>query len=269
MVQPKPNAPRALAPDPTIYPVEDDVGEDMIQRWIAETLRPLLERWLQEQGKVAFVGADQFIYWIQHHPLRRLSPDVYVLPGVDPTTRVRSWKTWEHGFGPSFALEVVSLDWEKDYVDTHEAYDELGVAEVMVVDPDHGRHPERVLWQVFRRLRGRGLVRIEATNEDRVRSKQLECFLRAVGDGRAMRVRLGVGPRGERLVPTDAERAEAGTKRAEAEARRAEAEAKRAEDATARAAAEGLRADGAEAKLRALEAELRALQAAPRPRRQR
>src|SRR5262249_20463537 len=103
--------------DPTIYPVVEKVGEDLLQRWIAELLRPLVERWFRHRGVRALVGADQFIYYRQHAPNQRVSPDVYVLPGVRPDTRVTAWKTWEKGIVPSFGLEIVSKNWEKDYVE--------------------------------------------------------------------------------------------------------------------------------------------------------
>jgi hypothetical protein len=75
--------------DPTIYPVEERVGEDMLQRWIMELLRPLLQSWLTRRGTTTFVGADQFIYWRQHDPHARVAPDIYVLPGVDPREGAR------------------------------------------------------------------------------------------------------------------------------------------------------------------------------------
>jgi multidrug efflux pump subunit AcrA (membrane-fusion protein) len=66
-------------------------------------------------------------------------------------------------------------------------------------------------------------VLVEVTNADRIRSRSLGCFLRAVGEGDETRLRVGLGPQGEELFPTDAERAEAETARAESEAERAEA----------------------------------------------
>jgi len=193
---------RRPAADPTIYPEEERVGEDMLQRWIVELLRPLLQRWLTSRGIKAFVGADQFIYWRQHDPHARLAPDIYVLPAVDSRTRVRTWKLWLDPVVPSFALEVASQNWEKDYYEIPGRYGELGVTELVVFDPGFDEHPDGVRWQVFRRVGRRGLVRIEATQVDRVRSKVLGCWLRAVGEGRDLRVRLGTGARGEELVLT-------------------------------------------------------------------
>ena len=52
--------------------------------WSMELLRPLVQRWLDSRGEVAFVGADQFFYWKQYDPFHRIAPDVYVLPGIQP-----------------------------------------------------------------------------------------------------------------------------------------------------------------------------------------
>jgi hypothetical protein len=193
--------------DPTIYPEEERVGESMLQRWIAELLRPLLEWWLNvRRRRTAFVGADQFIYWRQHDSSARVAPDLYVLPGVDPRTAVRTWKLWVDRVIPSFAMEIVSEEWQKDYIDAPVRYDMVGVPELVIFDPHSDSHEDGVRWQIYRRVGKRGLVRVEATNADRVRSKSLGCWLRAVGEGRDLRVRIADGPKGEALVPTAEER---------------------------------------------------------------
>ncbi|MFM2070954.1 MAG: hypothetical protein RLZZ623_1217, partial [Actinomycetota bacterium] len=149
----------------------------------------------------------QFIYYRQHTPTQRVSPDIYVLSGVAPRTRVTSWKTWEKGIVPSFALEIVSKDWEKDYVEAPERYADVGVAELVIFDPAPERHADGVRWQVFRRVAGRRLARVAANGSDRVRSKTLGGFLRAVGEGDELRVRIGGGPNGDELFPTGEEAA--------------------------------------------------------------
>jgi Putative restriction endonuclease len=217
--------------DPTVYPVEAKVGEDILQTWILELLRPLVERWFRLLGKPTLVGADQFIYYEQFDPHKVVAPDLYVLPGVAPDHRVTSWKVWETGVVPSFALEVVSSrDWEKDYREAVQRYADLGVGELIVFDPDHHRDRDRVRWQRYAQRKGRGLVQIEVTNGDRVRSRVLGCHMRVVGVGSAMRLRLGRGPKGDELVPTAEEeehaaRLEEHAARLEALARVAELEA--------------------------------------------
>ena len=48
--------------DPTFYPIEEKVGEDILQRWIVELLRPLVDRWFRTRAVRAFVGADSLGY---------------------------------------------------------------------------------------------------------------------------------------------------------------------------------------------------------------
>lgn len=253
-----------VAKDRTVYAIEDEMGEGSLQRFISELLRGLVERWLTTRGRPMFVGADQYFYWEQYNPRESIAPDVYVLPGVAPGTAMGAWKVWETGCVPSFALEIVSQDVDKDYLTAPAKYDRLGVEELVVFDPDHALSPTRLRFQVFRRSK-RGLVRVEATNADRVKSKILGCHLRALGAGDNRRVRLGTGFNGEALFPTDAEareQAEAEREEAEAGQQRAEAGQQRAE-ATARDLAAKLDAERA---VRArLEAELAQLRGAAKP----
>ena len=90
--------------------------------------------------------------------------------------------------------------------------------------------------QVFRRLKRRGFVRVEATQGDRVRSKVLGAWLRAVGQHDAVRLRLGLGSEGEVLYPTEAE-----AERAAKESERAAKESERAAKEVERAAKESER----------------------------
>lgn len=200
--------------DPTLYPVTEKVGEELLQRLILEVLRPLVERWLREQGRTALVGADQFIYWEQFNPRKALAPDVYVLDGVDPDTPVTAWKVWETGVVPSFCFESVSADRLKDYEEAPKRYAELGVEELVLFDPHAEESGSRVRWQVYRRS-GTELLRVEESDADRVRSDVLGCWLRQVGEGAVARVRLAVGEDGSELLPTDEERARAEFERAE------------------------------------------------------
>ena len=214
-------AERSRSTDRTVYPVVERVGEDILQRWIVELFRPLLERYLRLRDVRAFVGADQFVYYQQYDSTKRVAPDVYVLPGLAPDTHVSSWKVWETGVAPTFALEVVSKDWEKDYADAPAHYDRVGVKELVIFDPSFNRRArgEGFLFQVYRRVPRRGFVRVEVSNEYRVRSKVLGCWLRAVGSGRMIRLRIGLGQGGDDLLPTGEEQArlEAAQERSEKE----------------------------------------------------
>lgn len=228
-----------VAADPTVYPIEDDVGEGSLQRLISELLRPLIERWLAAKGRPTFVGADQYFYWKQFDPHECVAPDVYVLPGAPLDVQVGAWLVWKTGYVPSFAFEVVSDDIRKDYLRSPPRYDRLGVKELVVFDPGWEASRDRFHFQVFRRVKNRGLVRVEATNADRVRSRVLGCWLRAVGEGGNVRMRLATGHNGETLFPTEAERAEAErVAREKAEAAREKAEAAVSAERAAREEAE-------------------------------
>lgn len=211
------------SPDPIRYPVDEPMGEGLFQKLVIAMLLPLVQRWLDARGKVALVGGDQFIYWVQFDPTTCLAPDLYVLPGVPPGTEVECWKVWETGVTPSFALEVVSDDRLKDYERSPGRYDELGVRELLVFDRHHRRR-DHVRWQAFRRTKRRGLVRVEATDADRIYSHELGCWLRAVGAGYNTRLRVATGPDGDELFPTEAEAAESARKIAEARVAELEAE---------------------------------------------
>ena len=206
--------------DPTIYPTEERVGEDILQRWIVELLRPLLARWLEQQGNRTFVGADQFIYFEQYHPHKRVAPDVYVLPGVPPETEVRSWKTWETGIVPSFAFESVSQDWQKDYIDAPVLHAELGTSELIVFDPHYTERREGVRWQRYNRTSRGKLEESERTDADRISSDVLGCFLRVQGVGLQQRVRIATGTAGDEWFRTaeEAERLAKDTERRAKEA---------------------------------------------------
>jgi Putative restriction endonuclease len=217
----------STAADPTVYPIEDDVGEGSLQRFISELLRPLIERWLVEKGRPAFVGADQYFYWKQFDPHESVAPDVYVLPGAPADARVGAWLVWKTGLVPTFAFEIVSDDVAKDYLRSPQRYDRLGVTELVVFDPDWKKSRHRFRFQIFRRTKARGFVRVEATSADRVRSRVLGCFLRSVGEGDQVRVRLAVGANGNALFPTEAERERTGRIEAEAEIERLRAELKK------------------------------------------
>jgi hypothetical protein len=241
---------------PISYPETDRMGEGELQRLIAELFRPLLAEFLAARGVVAHVGADQFLYFVEGVPTERVAPDIYVLPGIEQSRVEPSWKLWELDAPPAFVLEVVSRDVAKDYEDVPVACDRMGVDELIVFDPEAPigagrvvrRDLERIRFQVFQRRQGR-LARIAATNDDRVESRWLGTWVRAVGQGTAVRLRLGVGSDGDELVPTAAERAESERQRAESEKQRAESERQRAES-------EKLRAEAAERRVAELLEEL-------------
>jgi Uma2 family endonuclease len=205
-------------------PFENDMGENSLQRFISELLRPLIEAYLAEKRGPTFVGADQYIGWDPDDGEKVLSPDVYVLPGVEPGEEFEFWKVWQTGIVPSFALEIVSKRKKKDYKEVPPLYGELGIDELIIFDPRYQRRRQGHRFQVYRQVEGRGFVRVEATNDDRVRSEVLGAWVRCLGEGKAQRLRLATDPRGEAFVPTAMEKAEAEIARLRAELARRERE---------------------------------------------
>ena len=199
------SAAKQLVSDPTVYPETDDMGEGELQLLMRELLRPLLARLLAERGEVAHVGSNQFIYWVQFAPTRSIAPDLYVLPGIPQSRVEKVWKLWDEEVVPSFCLEIVSNDFEKDYVTIPAACAEIGVSEVVVFDPEPGVGGERITWQVFRRRKSGRLERVVRTNHETIRSEQLGCWLTVVGRGSEQRIRIARDANGRDLYPTDVE----------------------------------------------------------------
>ena len=172
-------------------------------------------------------------------------------PASIRTSRFAPGRCGETGVGPSFALKVVGDDITKDYEDDPALYDDLGVEELVVFDPHAtATSRTRLRFQVFRRLNRRGLIRVEATQGDRVRSKVLGARVRAVGHHDAVRLRVALGDEGEALYPTEAEseRAAKEFERAAKESERAAKESERAGRIAAEAEVARLRALLAKAK---------------------
>jgi Uma2 family endonuclease len=211
------------------------MAEGVLHQLITSEIQRQLRRFFADADRVAFVGVNTFLYWVQFHPEITVAPDVYVMDGVSPDAAPDNWKLWKRGAVPSLVIEVVSknpaydgegarqaeLPAYKDYTTIHEIYDALGVPEVILFDPE-ADHPssKRVRWQVYRRIAGQGLVKVEVANGDRVYSEQLGCWLRMVGADSSMRVHLATGDERNELFPTKAEALAARAAAAEAEVAR-------------------------------------------------
>jgi Uma2 family endonuclease len=245
---PHPELRYVRAPEPLVFPEEEEVVEGLPHLKVRIFLLGLLEFAL---GPAHSVGSDQFVYWIASDPKVKLSPDLFVRLHV-PQTQFRTWQTWVQGGPPDLAVEVVSpteggpeaLTWAEKLA----RYRALGVKELVRFDPEAPEGQRLRAW-------------------DRVREDLVE---RVIGDDRTPCLTLGLHwtvcpipttPVGLRLIDEEGRlletemEVEAKARAAEAKARAAEAKA-RAAEAKARAAAEA-RAD-AESQARAAEAKARA-----------
>ena len=83
-----------------------------------------------------YVSGNLFIYYKQGVPDAVVSPDVFVVFGVEKKKR-RSYKLWEEGgIPPRFVLEITSkTTQENDQRDKPQKYRQLGVLEYFQYDP--------------------------------------------------------------------------------------------------------------------------------------
>ena len=97
-----------------------------------------------------YVSCDLLIYYDEGNPRVSVAPDVF---GVEDRMRM-SYKVWEEGKGPDFALEVASPStWREDVGPKRSVYARLGVhisAEILVMRQKRC-HPRRS-WYDRRRL---------------------------------------------------------------------------------------------------------------------
>jgi hypothetical protein len=262
----------AFDDDPTEYPDYEPVGRGKAEHLAILYLVPVLIRYQAQRGIKCYTSADTFFYWSKGDNKRSVSPDIYILPGMDPKVGPAAfagskdescWKTWIHHVVPSFALEVKA--WKnprKDELQAPARHDALGTKELIVFDPFyHRRRGGRKRFVVYRRDAQGALVIVQATNDDRVFSTDLDAFIVAQGEGEEALLRLGLGPRGDTLLLHDHElielqeqQTQQQAQRANAEARRADEEARRADEATRMAREAAQRAAELEAELASLRA---------------
>ncbi|MGB0680932.1 MAG: Uma2 family endonuclease, partial [Polyangiales bacterium] len=246
---------------------EEDMGEGFEQGEIIRTLISCIEELGRERGWQDWLCAgDQFFAWMREEPLVRISPDVYILDHPPLPPEPASWQTWMPGHhAPSFAVEVVSENWRKDYVEGPKKYAALGCPELVIFDPEAmcgPVSPARVPLQVWRQTGAPGSLEQVHAGSGPDYAQRLDAWLVPVHQGGRTRLRLAYDAHGKLWVPTSAEaskRAERAQQQAEqAQAREAEArrqaEQAQAREAEARRQAEQAQAREAEARRQAEQA---------------
>ncbi len=180
----------------------------------------------------AFVGSDIYVYWEKGDNRKKVAPDLFVCPRVEPRgTERKSFYVWRELSGPQFVLEVLSestqrLDWGPKF---HAYRVGMRVPEYFLFSPHH--HPPCV-WGF--RLRDGEYEEIARDARGRVWSEQMEVW---IGTEAGTLIRLWDAQDRRLLTHTET--------------------VLQAQMAADRAEAEAHRADEAEARIRELEAELR------------
>lgn len=210
---------RKRVPITTIeYPETDGkpMAETDIHRQLMMTLIFSLERFFQSEPDV-YVSGNLLLYYVEGQPGKRVAPDVFVARGVGKEAR-RIYKLWEEGRAPDIAIELSSRQtWREDLHVKWRLYEQLGVSEYFIFDPEYDYLPEPL---VGYRLETNQYTPLDII-DGRVRSASLG--LELVDTGETLRL---FDPQANQFLLTPMEEAE-GRRRAEAEATQLRAELER------------------------------------------
>jgi Uma2 family endonuclease len=217
-----------------IYPDSDGkpMAENTLQyRWIV-TIKEELEFLFRNRPDI-FIGGDLLWYAVEGDPTQRMAPDVMVVFGR-PKGERGSYKQWEEGgIAPQVVFEILSPgnragEMERKF----QFYEDHGVEEYYVYDPDHG---DLVGWlRAGQRLR------------------EIPVMAGFVSPMLGIRFEPEEGPDNLKIYTPSGELFLAPLQRRELEHQRAEAERQRAETAEQRAETAEQRAARFAAKLREL-----------------
>ncbi|HVW38204.1 MAG TPA: Uma2 family endonuclease [Pirellulales bacterium] len=128
-----------LPPDDVVYPERDGrlMGETPIHRDVLADSVQLLQRWFAHDPQT-YISGNMMLYYVRGEPAKCVSPDVFVVRGVERDKDRRTYRVWEEeGRAPELVIEVTSRSSKKE--DTKEKFalyrDVLGVREYFLFDP--------------------------------------------------------------------------------------------------------------------------------------
>ena len=243
--------PHAQTDDSDIYPDTDGkpmAVSDLHRRILTRTLQ-ILDTHFEEKPEV-YVSGDILMYYVEGDPRKSVAPDVLVSFGLGKKLR-RTYKVWEEGKVPDFAMEFSSKNTYRDDLGKKmELYGLLGIQDYFLYDAEGLYLPSALMGF---ELVDDVYVPISAGATGGLHSAALGL------DFHVDNVGLGIyDPVASEWLQTPAESA---LSLAEQEAIRAEQEAIRAETAEARAEQETTRAETAEAEVAKLREQIARLQA--------
>lgn len=239
------------------YPTGDGkpMAETVQHRDLMIYAIPALQLHFAHRPDVHISGND-FLYYEEGIPSRRISPDCYVVFGVEKTKPRPFYKVWEeNGITPAVVFEFTSKKTRReDEVKKSALYEgALHIQEYFQFDPTGDYLTPRLQGK---RLQNGRYEKIALQN-DRMYSEQLGLDLVILGQD----LRFYDPLKGEWLltIQEQTRRAEDAQQEATIALQRVAAESRRAEAEARRAEAETRRAENAEAELARLRAELEAL----------
>jgi Uma2 family endonuclease len=138
-ISPKNNFPPQIADDSGVFYCSTDpdtMPETDIHFKIIANLVLILEIYLLNQPDANVFG-DLMFYYEKGNPRKFVAPDVMVCFGIDKTPR-RVFKLWEENSAPAIIIEIASENtWSADLTKKFALYQELGVQEYYVFDPEY------------------------------------------------------------------------------------------------------------------------------------
>ncbi len=160
------------------YPSSDGqpLAETPLHAMAIILLFQALQDWFQNRPEI-YLAIDMFWYWREGDPAARCAPDMMVIPGVGQRHK-RSFFSWqENGAIPTVIFEMVSEgNWQEDLFAKHLLYEELGVKEYFLFDPENAYL--RPGFQGFQ-LRGSVYRRIVPEPDGSLVSQELGLLIRA------------------------------------------------------------------------------------------
>ncbi len=250
--------PYAQTDDSDLYPDTDGkpmAVSDLHRRILIRTLQ-VLDTHFEEDPEV-YVSGDILMYYVEGDPRKSVAPDVLVTFGLGKKLR-RTYKVWEEGKVPDFAMEFSSKNTYRDDLGKKlELYGLLGIQDYFLYDAEGLYLPSALMGF---KLVDNVYVPISAGPTGGLHSAALGL------DFHVDNVGLGIYDSvADEWLQTPAESAlslaEQEAIRAETAEARAEQETTRAETAEARAEQETTRAETAEAEVAKLREQIARLQA--------
>ena len=227
------------------YPEEDgqpmaatDLHKDILMR----TIYALTEHFSPDTS--VYVSGDILMYYVQGFPEKVVAPDVLVTFGIGNKRR-RTYKVWEAGKVPDFAMEFSSENtYHNDLSGKKALYASLGIRDYFLYDAEARFLPTPLMGYTLVDAAYKAIPEDERGN---LRSAALNLDFHAHGEG------LGIfNPVTGRWLRTRSERTETAEERAEQEvAARKKAEAGQRDEATARKKAEAREQEEAAARKKA------------------
>ncbi len=168
--------------DEIYYPEGDGkpIAESDVHFQLSAKTTLTLQAYYRDESHV-YVAANNFLYYVKGNPRKSVSPDVYVVYGVEKRLR-KTYKVWaENGIVPSVIFEFTSDSTKGDDNDVKfPLYEQvLKADEYFRYDPTGDYLNPRL--QGFRLERGE-YQSIPLENGDRLYSQNLQLFLVMIGE---------------------------------------------------------------------------------------